>query len=672
MHKTRILSLVIALMTLCSLGGAQAYSFEQRLEQAGQYLAQQKYEEALFALELAEAMRGPTKELYMLRLQAYQALGNNDEVLAMLDELIRLEPANPILYLEKASMQSAAGDPAAARAALMRAVVASGGDEAFSARYAAAFAPMLWQLASYTAEERDYEGAARLFAYHPPEPGSYPAYDQVQRILNGEVLPTSVHPGITSEQFQRLIAQDGLKLSPANLNLEISIQNLYEETDRYVQALKALGVEPPHINPLPEGAPDLYQLDMDTFYQSVSYYSLSPDAKKLFMIAEDVPLVLDLQTQRVRAIVPGPIMSAEYCARYYRKLANAVEDRALRWSEDSSWISISFPEQTLLKGLMGMNTVVMDLVKGEAGLLDPTLPINASFSTLKTPITFPVRAAFDPLKPLLHYEIFGTDAAGELTAELRSYDLNSGEVIPIARTDARSVTANPALWVTSEGILKAYVSVEATGDRGIAFYGFDGSRSPLAVNRDRPEQAAIQRAQLASFAANQGVVYTNRGYDAKTMIPHAFQLFQIGDDANSVYGRALAIDPEKPAGERMIYLDMRDVYGEGAQDSEHERPTDPKLQSGLLLPNSAVLSPDGRYLLLATGREEPALFVLDIEHWVLGRVQVDGAQLYDGRPFAHEGVRVKNDLPGLRWLNHNRIMIRHGDQMRVYELDSAI
>ena len=666
MHRTRILSFVLALLMLCSLGGAQTYSFEQRLEQAGQYLAQQKYEEALFALELAEAMRGPTKELYMLRLQAYQALGNNDKVLAMLDELIRLEPANPVLYLEKASMQSAAGDPAAARAALMRAVVASGGDEAFSARYAAAFAPMLWQLASYTAEERDYEGAARLFAYHPPEPGSYPAYDQVQRILNGEVLPTSIHPGITSEQFQRLIAQDGLELRPANLNLEISIQNLYEETDRYVQALKALGIEPPHINPLPEGAPDLYQLDMDTFYQSVSYYSLSPDAKKLFMIAEDVPLVLDLQTQRVRAIVPGPTMSAEYCAQYYQKLAVIVEDQALSWSPDGNWMSISFPQKALIQMQLGFNTLLMDLVKGEANLLEPGLPVRVSVHSPELKLGVPLKAAFDPVIPLLYYEAYGVDPEGRRFDELRSHDLVTGQTQRIASPPPLSLTAHPELWVTAEGIMLSFVPASLAEDRGVAIYGFDGSHRQLTAPRPADQKYTIYNIRVAGCAGGQGLLAIRRALGDERGSMSLYQLFRMEEPEDKVFGQVLALAPAKPSGERLVSVAVGPQYSvqDGWLHADGHEP--------LLLPNSAALSPDGRYLLLATGREEPALFVLDIEHWVLGRVQVDGAQLYDGRPFAHEGVRVKNDLPGLRWLNHNRIMIRHGNQMRVYELDSAI
>lgn len=665
MCKTRILSLVMALLMLCPLVGAQELSYEQRLEQASQYLAQQRHEEALFALELAEALKGPSRELHLLRLQAYQGLGKGSEALATLDEVIRLEPANPQHYLQKAELLLSGGQPAEAQAAVMRAVVASGGDDAFASQHAADHAPMLWQLAAYNVEQRAYEEAAKLFAYHPPAAGELPAYDRLQRVLGGAKRSYNIHPGVDEEQFQRLIAEDGLKLKPASLNLVFDMANLYDELFRYQQALHERGADLPGLEPLSEGVPASMPMDMETFYQSVSYYSLSPDAGKLFMIMESVPLVMDLATQRVLAIVPGPTISADYHERYYQRLAEVLEDRGLSWSPDGNWIALCFPEKMLNRMQVGFNAIVMDLMKGEARLLDPDLPVDAKLRSPEAAEGFPLRAAFDQAEPLLYYHAFGVNAAGGRFDELRSYDLRTGETQHIANTDPASLTADPALWVTEEGLLLSYVPSSLAAGRGIERYGFDGSHRQLAVPKVDDPQHAIRIIHIPGLAEGQGLLHAQRSYEAKFGLMQTYQLFRMDEQADKVFGQVLAIAPDKPAEERLVSAAL------GPQDSIELEWLHSEELGSLLLPNSAALSPDGRYLLLASGRKEPALYILDIERWVLGRVEEEASQLEEGRLFAMESMMSRNRLPGLRWLDQNRIMIRHGEQMRLYELDFA-
>lgn len=484
-----------------------------------------------------------------------------------------------------------------------------------------------------------------------------------QPTLRRETQPYNIHPGVDEERFRQLIAEDGLKLKRASFTLDITTADYWREAARCQEALRAIGVELQGADDqLPEGGADKLFSTMDDFM--VLRYSLSPDGKKV-LVTGPFPFLVNLETQSMKAIVPATDMTADYAQRHYLALNRQLEEAAAIWSADGDWIALSFPNGALLSKQSGLNILLMDLVKGEARVLDPALVSDASLQHSASS-AIPLRAAFDPVKPVLYYETYRSNAAGEPELELRSYDLSSREIQFLQSTDDSSMIADPVLWMTENGILRAFSAVQRDGEQGIVCYGLDGSKSALVTDLHQPAQAAIRGVRVLSFADGQGIVSTIR----ESL--HTYQLFRMGEEADKVYGQALMISPERPAGERLRSVDLREYFDADAQATNFSSLHEPEHDAAVLLPKSAALSPDGRYLLLAAGSEETVFYVLDIERWVLGRVQVEPSQMDDSRRFATDSYgRFEHMVPGLRWLDNNRILIHGSHQSLLYELDFA-
>ncbi len=638
----RLCAVLLVLTLLSGSAPAQEMTAADRLEQAKGYQAAGRLEDALIALEFAQALAPDSMVALHLHVTILCELERGGEALEMLDSMLKKAPADAALLLMKADVLQLSGNHDDAMAALRRAMVAAGSDEAFQIQYAKTNQDLLRRLAIGETQAKRYDSAQVLLALVPPEEGQIPATDWQPL------------PGLTREDFDRALGEDRLALRELDLTLRIPKQLFTSEAKRYEAAIQALGTEVSLTEQVvfPEGSKELVQ-PLSQLYDlvgSYDYLTVSPDGKFLFVITQGVPALFSEDGTLLRLIAPIQTMVPLYFQKRYLRQIFRPEDAEVRWSPDNRYIAMAFPDNTLTKMQLTSNIILMDLENGTAKAIDPELEQHPEAKlTDRLPGGYPVHAAFSADGRSLLYEAFGVLNGEELASELRRYDLGTGQIEVISRYNLDHTHTRGILADTPWGILIGFSSISRSAPRGLAFRSPDGDR--LIASEASGTSAQMRFYFLSDAKANTGLLSSDPGDPfAKFFYP-----FDIGALDASLLNRGYAVRDDLSSGNRLEQI-----------ETDKEEYSDDQLQQRLLseplvLPHSATLSPDGNYVLMI-GRKlidnkKPVVYITRVSDGMTGCVELP--ELAESM-FGMTGA--------LRWQGGNRLVIclNHGN--RLYEL----
>ncbi|NLD51954.1 MAG: hypothetical protein GX650_03575, partial [Clostridiales bacterium] len=406
--------------------------------------------------------------------------------------------------------------------------------------------------------------------------------------------------------------RDFAVLEPLALDLRIAGDQMLAESERYNAAVARFGdsAEPLPVDAIRKDLEKEQSVGSDTFYDTTTYFQLSPSGNKLFFISGGIPAVYDRMDQQLCMLVPDDTMGQEYFEKVYLQLMRRLPDDSLVWSQDEQYLAVAAPMLLLLQLRLGTNILLMDLTAGTVRPLVPELPVKVSLCDLETlkGAGAPLRAGFDGEQPVLYYEAMGAgeDAEGERYDELRSYDLLSGQTQVIASYPMKQVDVSPRLWSTPQGLLHTFASVKKQGERGLAIRPVSGNPFILAVTGEGDNPVADFR--MLDMAAGRGLLMSRQDPGGPRQMTF-FHLLSMEELTVDVFDMVLAVDPGAAPEGRLRRLSLQNDLNRGADN------TAPALPGGMQPVVNGALSPDGKHLLLVTSTapDQAALWLYSFE-----------------------------------------------------------
>lgn len=658
----RALALVLALLIAVTPVLGVEMTAADRVQQAKAYQEQGRLEDALTALEFAQALAPGALDVVQLTVAVLTDLERPADALAYLDGLLVDAPARIELHLlrarvlhgmEKGPTVTGASD-STAYDALRRAAVACGGDQCFTSQYANEYKDLLWQVAESEVDARRYDQALSLYALLPPDKDD-PAYQRAlasRGVAQAEWTPI---PGVPVAAFEQALEQDQLVLREGTFELRVPWAEYVAQVKRYDRAVLALGGESAQGDNLPPET-DVISIPYTQVFAYSSFVSLSPDGTRILVISDGVPAVFALDGSLFQMIAPDQNMNRDYYALHYQRLIDQVEDAGVVWSQDGQYIALAFPRHVLAMMQLTSNVILIDVGIGTASAVDKALEQQAEVkSAFSITGGAALRATFSLDDQHLLYEVYGGLGEDNRLSEIRSLDLATGDVQVVSTHDFRGTTVHGLLVDTPSGVLHNISDVMIDGPRGLAFRGAAGDQL-VVRNPDDDAQATIQPI-LLDVQGDTGLLHTTatQPMNARAVL----QPFPVSSVDASVFDKGLAINPDEPAMSRLTWLNLAEgLTHPSAEDAE----------KSLVVPDNGVLSPDGSMLLLASARfswQERVLFLCDLNTLACGIV--DASAIPEESLYGRYLVPL-NQPRGLRWSGNNRLLIEVDGKYRLFEL----
>lgn len=463
--------------------------------------------------------------------------------------------------------------------------------------------------------------------------------------------------------------RDFAVLEPLALDLRIAGDQMLAESERYNAAVARFGdsAEPLPVDAIRKDLEKEQSVGSDTFYNTTTYFQLSPSGNKLFFISGGIPAVYDRMDQQLRMLVPDDTMGQEYFEEVYLQLMRRLPDDSLVWSQDEQYLAVAAPVLLLQQLRLGTNILLMDLTAGTVRPLVPELPVKVSLHDLKNLKGAPLRAGFDGEQPVLYYEAMGAgeDAEGERYDELRSYDLLSGQTQVIASYPMKQADVSPRLWSTPQGLLHTFASMKKQEERGLAIRPVSGNPFILAVTGEGDNPVADFC--MLDMAAGRGLLMS-RQYPGGPRQMNFFHLLSMGELTVDAFDVVLAVDPGAAPEGRLRRLSLQNDLNRGMDN------TAPALPGGMQPVVNGALSPDGKHLLLATSTapDQAALWLYSFEQNTLYVVALEAAELGAISRLAALQAPGQQSLRGLQWVGENTLRLWNDGRYRLYTLSLPI
>ncbi len=660
MKRLRVAAVLLALMMALTAASGADMTAADRVQQAKAYQEEGRLEDALTALEFAQALAPDALDVIRLQVEVLTQMDRPDDALALLDEHLKRNPARPELHLYRARVMLAKQEQQQAADALRRAVVACGGDQCFSSQYAPEYKDLLWQVAEGEVDARRYDQALQLFSLLPPSDDNAAYQRALASRAQGQPGSWQPIPGVHHEAFLEALAEDRVTLAPVMFSMDLGTPAFMEEARRYDDAVTALGGEPVLTRDL-DGVQGEVIIDQQTIYENMDFLTVSPDGRTVLAIDMGVPVVFSVAEGFLRVIAPDAAMQPEYYDRLYSRLIQRPEDAGAAWSPDGRYLALSFPRVVLASMRLGANIILIDLEAGTAAVVDKALEINLSAGSVRDmPDGAPVRAAFSLDGQHLLYEVILAED-DEPGAQLRSMNLDTKAVTILARYSMRSLNLEGGFADTPAGILQTVSDTAMSGDYGLVLRTPEGDRRFLRNGGDAFGQLVLP--QLHEVRGDSGLLRTWIGPPHGITSRLVIQPFRPSEMAVDAYDTAWAIDPEQEAFERLTLLNLKQAL-DGAPN------IDPGQLEPLRLADNAALSPDGSMALLHTqamDRTDHQLYLYDMASGTAGRVAVEGVG-EDSAFGRYQPPANSAMLRGLRWLGGNRLLVEVDAQYRLFKL----
>jgi len=677
---------------------AAEMTIQDRLNQAEEYAEDGRVDEALMALDFAAALNPASLDIMLARIEILERAYRRPEARAFLDEALLLLPAEPVLLLKKAVYTFAKRDvdkvPALedvleAYQSILRARVASGGDAAFQSAYAEDHRDLILAVADALAIARQDGEALALYAIVTPSEGEDVQYQVLMARVNREPRTWNIHPTMNDSEFLNALKADGLSLHPINLSMTLDLDELLPEIERY-DGLMGLYDEYAVI------AGDLEDEDVrrvtvsgEQFYEMVNILSVSPDGTRFLFVQDGVMMIWDDLRGKLKLIAPAAGLDEEYVNYVMDAQFKQPEEPGIVWSEDGKYIALSFIRRVLLVAQFSSGTLLVDVEAGEAR---PVVPLPAQLRIMDMLdedggyAGTPIRAVFDPFDGCLYYEMYNRP-----DGSISRYNPQTSESTLLMEFDAMSVTADPSLWWTADGLMHTFASVNPSEGFGLAVRPIDREATLTewvpgnAVDRNFFAEAK-RGGNLISVAGRYAIYYgvggrrlameaaamaSELGDLADEINPHLYEhvvIFSPGELNGDFFQQMTVIRPDAPAEERLDVLSMLE-----------NATLESIIELGRMMeasrsfsPYNAALSPDGRYALLAVREDyesEPMLFLYDTETEICGRIDISALNL-DGELFATYASPLNNNHRGILWVDNNRILLDIDGVYKLFELSA--
>ena len=478
-------------------------------------------------------------------------------------------------------------------------------------------------------------------------------------VLVGMVPVMAGADDISADAFEDALAKDRLALRAVALALTIPQENVAREAERYNAYVAARGGE---VDATPGNLALLEEtvLHADRLYELAKYISFSPNGRKLFAAMDGGAVIVDLDTQDFRILLPAEGISRSYYDESMSRTLANPEDQGLLWSPDGRHIAIASPRQVLTMMRLAVNILLVDTQTGEVDKVVKGLPDQLNFFSDDYAGGIPFRAGFSPDGSTLYYELYGVNSLGLRRNQIMAYHLATGESELVSVFDSETTTSDAALWPVEDGLLESIAHIEVSGDRGLAIRGVDTADQLIVRDPDNPLEVGMYP-RVVDVAGNRGLLYTS--WVQTTMQP-VFQLFSLDSLSGEVFRQALVIRPDAEPAQRLVQMELSTMMDDTSGRVK------PDALIGMLLPDNAKLSPDGQHMLLLAGgpRQSPSrLFVYVFSAQVLGEVDISLLDMEEDTFLGFfEGPR-SNTARGLRWLGDNRLAMVINGKYHLFE-----
>lgn len=404
--------------------------------------------------------------------------------------------------------------------------------------------------------------------------------------------------------------------------------------------------------------------------------SLSPDGEKLLMLSDDGLSVCSLADGTRTPLKPRE-GNSHLSEEQMQNLFSAPEVTATSWSADGRYLSFSFPAHVFRRMLAASNVWVADLETGE---VDPLfdLPDGISMVDLHggNPSDVPVRAVFDPDRPVLYYNVLSADAAdGDRPILDRYFQLyyKTGETVPIGDIPFDMVSGDPCLRRIG-GRLVTTVAYNAgiKGGAGLASMA-EGETPQLTLAKEGFLAAFLYGARLLDAHGRDAVLYQpGHGYDIVYGRSEGYRRIMrlmecaLNDQGEAQFGAALAVEPGAPPQSRLLRFSVEELDDDETNEAVFQR----YMRQEITYCFNAAFSPDGGYLLLAAqgGDGSKGLYVHNRVTGECGRVALpeDFEAELDTMAFVQEAGLYM--VPGIQWSAGDRLLLFDGNINCLYAL----
>lgn len=667
-REIRTYSLLLAVIMLFSTASvfASNLSLQDRLDQAQNYVKQSRVDGALIALDMAERLSPNSSEVMLARLDILLDANRLDEAQIMVDEYIQRLPDQPALFMKKADMESRLEHFETAYDAVLYARVAMGDDEAFQKIYGIPYHHIIITVADGLVQDHRDEEAIRLYEIAPPSEGEDDQYIKLQMRQRMKQQEFDLHPGISNEDFDRALAADQLVLKPVDVSLTLDYTRIKTEADRYDTLMRPY--DESAIIGFPEGGNETIQqtLSGDDIYEEVEFISISPDGKQSLVMNGKRLMVMDLDAGDIRFIVPVEGLDADFVKKVLIKQLTNVEEVGVIWSSDSRYIALSYPYMVFLAMRINYGTLLIDAEKGE---IKPIVELPSEvvyWQVSNGEISVPFRAMFDPLSEYLYYESYG----GFPNSSICRYNISNGESTKIFDVDSSFQTADPALWLTDEGLLSTFGGMNLTDGFGLILHPLNGEQRLIKADVNTSLGRLMYGENLIALAGEHGVLYKDFGGSEleDRILPRSITLFSLDELSSDIFQTTLFVRLSASADKR---VEIVTIAANATPVTEQTLMSELEAEE-IAQPVGAALSPSGRYMLLplqSAGIGEK-LCIFDIDKRVCGYIDLSQLSTSEG-PFAQYSAFNTPRQCGIRWADHNRILLNANGQNRLYELAIA-
>ncbi|MDI9520764.1 MAG: hypothetical protein QM308_06405 [Bacillota bacterium] len=378
--------------------------------------------------------------------------------------------------------------------------------------------------------------------------------------------------------------------------------------------------------------------------------SLSPDGERALIGFEDFPASVDLKDGSFRFLAPKTPLSGTPLQSYLDMGRMMLRESFLDWSEDGGRAIVSSPTSVFVYGKYSVNVILLDLKEGVYSLLDEqfaALGDVRTFDLKKIEGGVPYYAVFGPGDESVYafYYAMTKDYASKI--QIFEQNLAAGEKKEIASFPGEWADVS-RIFTDNAGFMTSFRDYRARDKKGLLLFSWDGERREVLMKAGEDYSLKMEAFGVKDYRAGQIVLNLSIGSVAKPS--NIFTWPRSVDNLDeTVFDQALVLDGDG----QVVAADPCALLF----DAAHEARGAEIWRDGQLLyrlPTDAVLSPDGRRLLLAFSKdeeEETRFYLLDLESGASSEVTMEGGLPYRVRPDDIVGTKR------LSWLTEDLITL---------------
>ena len=355
--------------------------------------------------------------------------------------------------------------------------------------------------------------------------------------------------------------------------------------------------------------------------------SLSPDGERALIGFEDFLASVNLKDGSFRFLVPKTPLSGIPLESYLDMGMKMLRNSFLDWSKDGSRAIVSSPIDVFTFMKLSENIVVLDLKDGDYSLLDEPFASLGEIRFLdlnKMEGGVPYYAVFCPGDESCYVFYYARTEDRVLKIQICERNFATGEQKEVASFPGEWADISQ-IFADNTGVVMSFRDQRIMDKKGILLLSWDGENKEVLMKAGEDYSQKMENFSVRDYRGGQIILNLFIG-----AVPRPSNIFtwpkSVDNLDETVFDQALVLDMDG----RVLAADPRALLF----DAVHEARGSEIWRDGQLLyrlPTDAVLSPDGRRLLLAFSKddeEETLFYLMNLESGTSSEVTMEGGFPY--------------------------------------------